>query len=87
VAPSHRIRRRSCRRISRPYRSRNEIVGTTQRLDVAAKEHLGILDACLDHDVELAVTRLAKHIEISREHTLGIRPMRWSVSTVASTVS
>ena len=26
-----RIRRRSCRRISRPYRSRNEIVGTTNR--------------------------------------------------------
>lgn len=56
-----------------------------QRLDVAAKEHLGILDACLDHDVELAVTRLAKHIEISREHTLGIRPMRWSARTAAST--
>jgi DNA-binding GntR family transcriptional regulator len=58
-----------------------------QRLDVAAKEHLGILDACLDHDVELAVTRLAKHIEISREHTLGIRPMRWSVGAAASTAS
>lgn len=49
-----------------------------QRLDVAADEHLEILDACLDRDVELAVTRLARHIEISREHTLGIRPMRRS---------
>jgi len=49
-----------------------------QRLDVAAVEHLEILDACLDRDVELAVTRLARHIEISREHTLGIRPMRRS---------
>ena len=49
-----------------------------QRLDVAAEEHLEILDACLDRDVELAVTRLARHIEISREHTLGIRPMRRS---------
>jgi DNA-binding GntR family transcriptional regulator len=51
-----------------------------QRLDLAAEEHLGILDACLEHDVELAVTRLARHIDISREHTLGIRPMRWSVN-------
>jgi DNA-binding GntR family transcriptional regulator len=49
-----------------------------QRLDVAAEEHLEILDACLDRDVELAVTRLARHIEISREHTLGLRPMRRS---------
>ena len=55
-----------------------------QRLDVAAGEHLEILDACLDRDVELAVTRLAKHIEISREHTLGIRPMRWSSGTTAA---
>src|SRR3954451_19099582 len=30
-APSHRIRRRSCRRTSNPYKSRNEIVGTTNR--------------------------------------------------------
>ena len=57
-----------------------------QRLEVAAKEHLGILDACLDRDVELAVTLLAKHIEISREHTLGIRPVRWSATSAASTV-
>src|SRR5712691_3733277 len=31
VAPSHKIRRRSWCRISKPYRSRNEIVGTTKR--------------------------------------------------------
>jgi DNA-binding GntR family transcriptional regulator len=55
-----------------------------QRLDVAAEEHLEILDACLDQDVELAVTRLARHIEISREHTLGIRPMRRNSGTAAS---
>jgi DNA-binding GntR family transcriptional regulator len=55
-----------------------------QRLDVAAEEHLEILDACLDHDVELAVSRLASHIEISREHTLGIRPMRRNSGTAAS---
>lgn len=48
-----------------------------QRTDVAAREHLEILDACLAGDAELAVARLAQHIEISREHTLGLRPMRW----------
>jgi DNA-binding GntR family transcriptional regulator len=58
-----------------------------QRLDVAAGEHLEILDACLDRDVELAVARLAGHIEISREHTLGIRPMRRSPGTAASMAS
>jgi DNA-binding GntR family transcriptional regulator len=47
-----------------------------ERLDVAAREHLDILDACARRDVDLAVQRLAQHIEISREHTLGIRPMR-----------
>ena len=47
-----------------------------QRLDVAAKEHLKILDACLSRNADLAAKRLAQHIEISREHTLGIRPMR-----------
>src|SRR5712692_6584320 len=31
VAPSHKIRRRSWRKMSKPYRSRNEIVGTTKR--------------------------------------------------------
>jgi DNA-binding GntR family transcriptional regulator len=46
------------------------------RLDIAAQEHLEILDACLRRKAELAAERLAKHIEISREHTLGIRPMR-----------
>ena len=47
-----------------------------KRLDVAAREHLGILDACRKGNVDLAVARLGKHIEISREHTLGLRPMR-----------
>jgi DNA-binding GntR family transcriptional regulator len=47
-----------------------------ERLDVAAKEHLEILEACRKRDADLAVHRLAQHIEISREHTLGIRPMR-----------
>jgi DNA-binding GntR family transcriptional regulator len=54
-----------------------------QRLDVAAREHLAILDACLNRDAALAATRLAQHIEISREHTLGIRPVRWSGSPPA----
>ncbi len=49
-----------------------------QRLDIAAQEHLTILEACLARDPELAATRLAQHIEISREHTLGLRPVRWS---------
>lgn len=48
-----------------------------QRLDVAATEHLEILAACLDDDPERAATLLGQHIEISREHTLGLRPMRW----------
>ena len=45
------------------------------RLDTAAKEHLEILEACRKRDAETAVDLLAKHIEISREHTLGVRPM------------
>jgi DNA-binding GntR family transcriptional regulator len=51
-----------------------------ERLDVAAKEHLEILDACQKRDPDLAAHRLAQHIEISREHTLGIRPMRSQAS-------
>jgi DNA-binding GntR family transcriptional regulator len=47
-----------------------------QRLEIACREHLGILDACGQRDAEAAVERLAAHIEISREHTLGVRPMR-----------
>jgi DNA-binding GntR family transcriptional regulator len=47
-----------------------------QRLDVAAREHLEILEACRRRDADLAAERLAQHIEVSREHTLGIRPMR-----------
>ena len=54
-----------------------------QRLDVAAQEHLEVLDACLHRDPELAVARLARHIEISREHTLGLRPVRWSSDAAA----
>ena len=47
-----------------------------QRLELAAKEHLQVLQACRDRDPELAAQRLTAHIGISREHTLGIRPMR-----------
>jgi DNA-binding GntR family transcriptional regulator len=47
-----------------------------QRLDTAAQEHQEILHACRARDTESAATRLAQHIEISREHALGIRPMR-----------
>lgn len=46
-----------------------------QRLEVAAKEHLEILDACGARNADLAVARLSEHVQISREHTLGIRPM------------
>jgi DNA-binding GntR family transcriptional regulator len=46
-----------------------------QRLEVAAKEHLEILDACLARNADLAVARLSEHVQISREHSLGIRPM------------
>jgi DNA-binding GntR family transcriptional regulator len=46
------------------------------RLDTAAREHLEILNACAASDPELAGNLLEKHIEISREHTLGVRPMR-----------
>jgi len=55
-----------------------------QRLDVAAKEHLKILDACMNRNSDLAVKRLTQHIEISREHTLGIRPMRKTVGRAAT---
>lgn len=47
-----------------------------QRLDVAAHEHLQILEACRKRSIEKAVDLLDRHIEISREHTLGLRPMR-----------
>jgi DNA-binding GntR family transcriptional regulator len=46
------------------------------RLDIAAKEHLEILEACRARDTATAVDLLTKHIEISREHALGIRPMQ-----------
>ena len=47
-----------------------------ERLDVAAREHLSILDACRKGNADLAISRLTRHIAISREHTLGLRPMR-----------
>jgi DNA-binding GntR family transcriptional regulator len=47
-----------------------------QRLEVAAEEHLAILSACRKRDVAEARKLLVRHIEVSREHTLGIRPMR-----------
>ena len=46
------------------------------RLDVAASEHIAMLKACSANDADLASELLEKHIGISREHTLGIRPMR-----------
>jgi DNA-binding GntR family transcriptional regulator len=51
-----------------------------QRLDVAAREHLEILEACKARDPDNAAARLSRHIGISREHTLGLRPVRWSVN-------
>jgi DNA-binding GntR family transcriptional regulator len=47
-----------------------------QRLELAAEEHLGILEACAGRQSEAATRLLGEHIEVSREHTLGIRPMR-----------
>jgi DNA-binding GntR family transcriptional regulator len=47
------------------------------RLELAAAEHLEILDACRTRSPDRAAKLLAQHIQISREHTLGIRPMRW----------
>lgn len=46
-----------------------------QRLELACQEHLEILEACARREPDAATERLAAHIEISREHTLGIRPM------------
>jgi DNA-binding GntR family transcriptional regulator len=46
------------------------------RLDIAAAEHQAILEACRRRDSESAADLLIRHIEISREHTLGIRPMQ-----------
>lgn len=47
-----------------------------QRVEVAANEHLAILEACVKRDPEAAARLLGEHIEISREHTLGIRAVR-----------
>jgi DNA-binding GntR family transcriptional regulator len=46
-----------------------------ERLEIAAGEHLTVLEACVARDEALAVQRLSDHIEVSREHTLGVRPM------------
>ena len=48
------------------------------RVEVATREHLDILDACAERNPELAAARLARHIEVSRQHTLGLRPIRWT---------
>src|SRR5262249_16407774 len=55
---------------------RSSIGEPLQRLELAAPAPLEILAACLDRNPDLAARRLTQHIEISREHTLGIRPMR-----------
>lgn len=46
-----------------------------KRLAVAAKEHCAILDACAAGDADLTERLLSEHIEVSRAHTLGLRPM------------
>jgi hypothetical protein len=40
-----------------------------------SKAHPEIPDACLARNADLAVARLSESVQISREHTLGIRPM------------
>lgn len=52
-----------------------------QRLDVAAQEHLDIIEACKRRDADAAAQKLAQHIGISREHTLGLRPVRWAAGS------
>lgn len=47
-----------------------------QRLELAAEEHLAILNACMKRDPDAAARLLGDHIEISREHTLGLRAVR-----------
>lgn len=47
-----------------------------QRLDSAAEEHLELLQASRRRDSPTAERLLERHIEISREHALGIRPMK-----------
>ena len=55
-----------------------------QRLDLAAKEHLEILEACRQRDADRAVQLLSQHVEISREHTLGLRPTSWVETSAAA---
>lgn len=44
---------------------------TEQRVCGAMTEHIGILEACVAGDAELAATRCAKHIEISMQRAMG----------------
>jgi DNA-binding GntR family transcriptional regulator len=46
-----------------------------RRLGTAAEEHLAILDACEQRQPEKAIELLTDHIEVSRAHTLGVKPM------------
>jgi DNA-binding GntR family transcriptional regulator len=58
--------------------------GPLARLETAAEEHLTILDACTRRDSDCTAELLARHIEISREHMLGLRPMRRRVPLAPS---
>jgi DNA-binding GntR family transcriptional regulator len=57
------------------------------RLTTAAREHLEILEACKERDADTAADLLTKHIEISREHALGIRPMQRVIDNRMVTVT
>jgi DNA-binding GntR family transcriptional regulator len=57
------------------------------RLTTAAREHLEILEACKARDADAAVDLLTTHIEISREHALGIRPMQRVIDNKMVTVT
>ena len=57
------------------------------RLTTAAREHQEILEACKARDADTAAELLTKHIEISREHALGIRPMQRVIDNKMVTVA
>lgn len=46
-----------------------------RRLGIAAEEHLAILNACEQRQPENTIELLTDHIEVSRAHTLGVKPM------------
>lgn len=46
-----------------------------RRLGIAAKEHLAILNACGQRQPKKAIELLTDHIEVSRAHTLVVKPM------------